>query len=102
MEHKILKQSKNPFLKREEFALQINAGKNPSFADVRAALGKDENLVVVKSINGNFGRDSFSAEAVVYNSAEDKNKVEKISRKQRKKIAEEAKKSADAAKAGAQ
>lgn len=102
MEHKILKQNKNPFLNREEVVIQLNAQKNPSFADIKSALGKDENLIVVKSVRGNFGRDTFNAEAVIYNSEEDKNKVEKISRKQRKKLAEEAKKAAEAAKAGAQ
>lgn len=94
MEMKILKQSKNPFLHREEFTLHLTSEKNPSFAEVKDALGKDANLTIVKSISGNFGRESFNAEVLVYDSDDSKNKIEKISRKERKKLAEEAKKAA--------
>lgn len=91
MEMKIIKQQKNPFLHREEYSLQIKAPKTPSFADVKKELAKDEELTVVKKVEGNFGRDIFNVEAFVYNSKENKNKIEKISRKQRRKLAEDAK-----------
>lgn len=94
MESKILKQTKNPFLHREEFVLQVISDKNPSFNEIKQAIGKDESLTIVKSVSGNFGRGSFNAEAVVYDSEENRKKVEKISRKERKKLAEEAKKAA--------
>lgn len=94
MEMKILKQNKNPFLHREEFILHLDANKNPSFSEVKEALGKDANLTVVKGISGNFGRESFNAEVLVYDSEDSKKKIEKISRKERKKLAEEAKKAA--------
>lgn len=97
MELKILKQTKNPFLNRDEFVVSIEANKNPSFAEVKQALGKDESLTVVKEIRGNFGSQDFSAELVVYGSSESKGKVEKISRKERRKLAEEAKKAQEAA-----
>jgi ribosomal protein S24E len=102
METKVIKQTKNPFLHREEYVLDIKADKNPNFVEIKQAVGKDESLTIVKKISGNFGRGSFSADVVVYDSMENKNKIEKISRKERRKLAEEAKKAAEAAKAGAQ
>jgi ribosomal protein S24E len=101
MEMKIISQKKNPFLHREEFVLNLQSEKNPSFEEVKKTLGKNDALTIVKEIKGNFGAATFNAEVVVYDSEEGKNKVEKISRKQRKKLAEEAKKAAEAAKAGA-
>ena len=92
METKITKQFKNPFLHREEFAMEIKSNVSPSSADVKKEIGQNEELTVVKRIDGNFGKHGFNAVAVVYDSKENKDKIEKISRKARRKIAEEAKK----------
>lgn len=91
MEFKILKQVKNPFLHREEYTVQMDSESNPSFADVKKELGTKEELTIVKKVDANFGRHTFNADVVVYDSQENMNKVEKISRKQRRKLAEEAK-----------
>jgi ribosomal protein S24E len=91
MEMKILKQQKNPFLHREEFELEISSVTTPSYAEVSKELGKNQELTLIKSITGNFGRHIFNSEAFVYDSKEAKAKIEKISRKERKKIAEAAK-----------
>lgn len=92
MEHKILKQEKNPLLHREEYSIEIQSDTNPSFEDVKKIIGKDAEVVVIKSINGNFGRDIFLVEALVYNSKKDRETVEKIPRKIKKKLEEQAKK----------
>ena len=94
METKIIKSTKNPLLNREEIVLEIKSSKNPNFEEVKEKIGKDKDLTIVKKIKGNFGKHSFLIEAVVYHSKESKDKVEKISRKARKKMQEEVKKAA--------
>ena len=92
MEAKIIKQEKNPFFHREEFLIEITADTNPGFDEVKSFLGKDENLVVVKKIIGNFGRHMFNAEVFVYDSEDAKSKIETIPKKVKKKIEEDRKK----------
>ncbi|MBU2576235.1 MAG: hypothetical protein KKF50_00760 [Nanoarchaeota archaeon] len=98
METKIIKQEKNPFLEREEIVMEISSETAPSFEDVKTVLGKDANLTVVKRIDGNFGKQTFTAEIFVYDNEEAKSKIETIPKKIRKKMAEESKAVADAAK----
>lgn len=87
--HKIIKQTKNPFMQRDEYVVELTAEKNPSFDEVTKVIGKDAELTVVKLVKGNFGSSSFNAEVFVYNSKEAKDKVEKLPRKQRLKVAEQ-------------
>ncbi len=86
MENKIIKQEKNPFLQREELLLEITSESAPSEAEAKEQIGKDEALTVVKKINTNFGRQTFLVEAVIYDNAEAKEKVETIPQKVRKKM----------------
>jgi len=103
MEIKTIKQTKNPFMKREELTLEITSESVPSTSEVISKLGKDEALTVIKKINTNFGRQTFLTEVVVYDNIEARKKIETIPQKIRKKMAaeekaaaEEAKKKADA------
>jgi len=99
MEIKTIKHIKNPLLHREEYVLHISSSSNPSFADIIKHMGKNEELTIVNGVKGNFGTNEFHSEVTVYDSKEARNKIEKISRKERRKLAEEAKKQAEAAKA---
>jgi len=92
MEAKILKQHKNPLLHREEILISIESESSPSFEEVKKHMGKNEDLVIIKRVKGNFGAKSFNAEVFVYDSKEAKDKVEVIPKKIRKKMEEEAKK----------
>ena len=98
METKIISQEKNPFLERKEMVLEIKNETTPSFDEVKTEIGKDAELIVVKKVNTNFGRQVFMVEAVVYDSKEAKDKVETVPQKIRKKIAEEAKEATEDAK----
>ncbi|MDO8517377.1 MAG: hypothetical protein Q7S33_04615 [Nanoarchaeota archaeon] len=91
MEYKIIKQTKNPFLNREEIMIEIKSDSNPSYDEIKKELKKDNELTIVKRIQSNFGRKTFEAEIFVYGSKESKDNVEKIARKQKKKLEEEAK-----------
>ena len=95
---KIIKQEKNPFLEREEFTLEITNDVAPSFEEVKTELKKDPELTVVKKVHTNFGRQTFRVEAVVYDNAEAKKKVETIPQKVRKKMEADEKAAAEAAK----
>ena len=91
MEYKIIKQTKNPFLNREEILIEIKSNSNPSYDEIKKELKKDNELTIVKKINSNFGRNTFEAEVFVYESKKIKDDVEKIPRKQKKKLEEAAK-----------
>ena len=101
METKIIKQEKNPFLEREEIVIEVVSDVAPSSEEVKAIIGKDVNLIVVKNIQGHFGKKVFIAEAVVYDSVEIKNKVETIPQKVRKKMEADRKAEEDAKKKAA-
>ena len=98
MKTKIIKQDKNPFLDRDDLVLEIENESTPSFSEVKAEIGKDENLIVVKKIGTSFGKQKVIVDAVVYNSVEAKERIETIPKKIRKKIEEERKAKEDAAK----
>ena len=91
MEHKIIKQQKNPFLQREEITLEIKNPSTPNADEVKTAIAKDPALTVIKKINTNFGNQTFTAEALIYDNIEAKNKIETTPKKIRKKIQAEEK-----------
>lgn len=91
MESKIVKSEKNPFLNREEITIELTAKVTPKKDEVVSAIGKDKDLTVVKKIHTNFGKQNFVAQAVVYDSPEDKEKIEVIPKKIKKKIEAEKK-----------
>jgi ribosomal protein S24E len=98
MKAEIISKEKNPFLGREEIIMEIKSDISPTYDEVKKEIGADENLIVIKRINNNFGRHVFIVNALVYESLESKNNVETIPKKVRKKMAEEAKKADDEAK----
>jgi ribosomal protein S24E len=71
----------NRLLQRREIKLAVQMQSNPGFtkaAEVIASHFKSnaEN-VVVKTIESKFGRDTFLIDAFVYDSLDDKNRVER-------------------------
>lgn len=104
MESEIISQKKNPFLKREEIVIQITDKVTPSKEEVVETIGKGKDVTVVRKIYAGFGKNSFTADVLVYDSKEAKNEIEVIPKKVKKKMeeerkaheAEEAKKKAEA------
>lgn len=86
MKTKIIKQERNPFLEREELVLEITKDATPTYDEVIGAVGKENDLTVVKKVHSNFGRQTFLADVVVYDNKEAKDKVEVIPQKVRKKM----------------
>jgi ribosomal protein S24E len=106
MESKIVSQKNNPFLKREEVVIQIIDKTTPSKEEVIGVIGKGNEVTVVRKIYAGFGKNSFMAEVLVYESEGARNEIEVIPKKVKKKReeerkaheAEEAKKKAEAEK----
>ncbi len=77
---KIFKDIKNDLLKRREVQFMIESDKNPGLEHVRSLLAEKLSLphehVVIKTLNNNFGANDFLIEAFIYDSQEDKLKIE--------------------------
>ncbi|MCK5321402.1 hypothetical protein KAJ38_02385 [Candidatus Pacearchaeota archaeon] len=97
MESKIIKQEKNPFLEREEIVMEVISEVAPNSEEIKTLVGKDADLTVVKKIQGNFGKNVFVVDVVVYDNIEAKKKIETVPQKVRKKM-EADRKSEEAAK----
>jgi len=96
MKSKIIKEEKNPFLERAEIVLEIESKVAPTTEEVKSAIKKDGELVVVKKIHTNFGKHIFIAEVFVYDSIEAKERIETVPKKIRKKMEEEKKAAVEA------
>ncbi len=91
METKIISQEKNPFLQRDEIILNIKSDSTPRIDEIKKEIGREDELVVVKRVNSNFGRKEFIADIFVYDNLGAKEKIEVIPKKVRKKMEEEKK-----------
>jgi ribosomal protein S24E len=91
MKSTIVSQEKNEFLEREEFVIEITNEGSPTKEAIISDLGKNAELTVVRRIAHNFGKNSFVADVIVYNSVEAKDKNMVIPQKVRKKMEEERK-----------
>ena len=95
---------RNELFKRQEIVMEIEADKNPSYADARKSVAEEikcaEENVDILSVKGKFGTNLFVIEASVYDSkagldsAVNMRKTQKT-RKEEKRVLDE-KKKADA------
>lgn len=73
---------KNELLKRQELVLEVEDKKNPGFDEVRKQIaekmGKPEENIDVKKVEGSFGKKIFRIEAYVYESKEDLEGMKKL------------------------
>jgi ribosomal protein S24E len=76
----IIKDTKNDLLKRREVKLVMNADKNPGLAAAAKVIAEQlkvpEDTIVVKTLKSKFGRDTFLIDSCIYNSKEDKERIE--------------------------
>jgi ribosomal protein S24E len=105
MEIKDIKETKNLVFERREIECIITADSIPSNKEVIQALAKklsaSEDSIKIKGIYGKFGINEFQVKANVYKSKEEKNKIERKTKKEietEKKEIEAAKKAAEDAK----
>lgn len=76
----VLEDKKNGLLKRREVRFIVQAESNPGFENAKKMVAEkfncSEDVIVVNGVKGKFGRDTFLIEALIYDSVEDKNKIE--------------------------
>lgn len=76
----VIKDFRNDLLKRREVKLVINADKNPGVQSAAKMVAdkfkSSEDFVVVKTLKSKFGRDTFLIDSFVYDSLEEKERVE--------------------------
>ncbi|MBU0760418.1 MAG: hypothetical protein KJ600_04830 [Nanoarchaeota archaeon] len=76
----ILQDTKNPLLKRKEIKFSIKTETNPGIQGCMEKVVEKfkvpEEHVVVRSVKNNFGSQEFVCEVFIYDSKEDKEKIE--------------------------
>lgn len=85
----VIKDTRNELFKRQELSLVIEENKNPGFAEVRKQIskrvGKPEENIDVRKVEGSFGKKKFNIEAHVYDSKENLDSINqlRLTKKQR-------------------
>lgn len=76
----VIQDFRNELLKRREVKLIIEAGSNPGFDEagklVKEKFGASDEQVVVRNVKSKFGRKTFLLDAFIYDSAEDRERIE--------------------------
>jgi len=87
----ILNQSRNELLKRNEVKGIVSSSGNLGFENamkiVVDKMKTAEENVVIKNVKSKFGRDTFLIEALVYDSVDDKMKIEPKVKEKKKVVA---------------
>jgi len=85
----IIEDLDNEVLKRKQVKVIVEAEKNPTINEAMDIISRefkvDKDKIVIKLVKGKFGRKTFLIHAFIYNSKEDKEKIEP-----KKKVKEEA------------
>ena len=88
---KVTEKKENPLFNRKEIFFEVQANITPSRLETSKFFSKKFSVPVenikIKGINGKFGSNTFSGSVFIYNSEEDKNRVE-IKKKKDEKIKE--------------
>ena len=77
---KILEEKNNPLFRRKEIVAEIQIKSSPKFVEVEKLFSENLKVPVenikIRNIRGGFGHNSFKINACIYNSKEDKEKIE--------------------------
>ena len=85
---KTLKERENPLFNRKEIEISIEANVAPKMQEAEEFIAKEfsshVDQVKIKKIKGRFGSNNFIITANIYDSKEDKEKIEPKSKKEKK------------------
>lgn len=85
---KIIEEKKNDLFKRKEIIAEVHSLKIPSKEEILEMVAKkfsaDKNTIVVERVRGKFGVSAFKFFAKVYSSEQEKDKIERKSKKDKK------------------
>ncbi len=86
---KILQEKENPLFNRKEIKINVESEITPSNLETEKLLSEKFSIPVenikIKKILGRFGSKTFTIIANIYNSKEDRNEIEKKSKKDKAK-----------------
>jgi ribosomal protein S24E len=89
---KVINQRENPLFNRKEAEVMIESDVAPKISEAEAFIAKEFSAhadnVKIRKIKGRFGSKNFMITANIYNSKEDKDKIEKKSKKDKKSAAD--------------
>jgi len=84
----IIKDFKNELLNRREIKMIVENSGNPGFANsIRMVAEKfkaEEDVIVVKNVRSKFGRGTFLIDVYLYDSKEDKSRIEEKPKQNKK------------------
>ena len=88
-ETQIIQQKENPLFDRKEVKVSIKSSSNPSFTEAEKVISdlfksSPENIKIL-GIDGKFGRDHFIISSNIYQTKEDKDKIERKPKEKKKK-----------------
>jgi len=82
---KTIEDKDNFLLNRKEVKVLVDSKKNPTYKEAEEILIKEfdssNDCIVVRRVKGKFGRNTFLISGFVYNSKEDKEKIEVLPKK---------------------
>jgi ribosomal protein S24E len=85
---KVIREINNDLLKRREVVLENEYESNPGVSgvlkDIATHFKADENTIVVRKVGSSFGSGEFVIDAFVYDSAEQKEKIEPKKKEKKK------------------
>lgn len=89
---KIMKEFRNNLLKRREITAIIDSKNNPGYEtsinNLTEQFKVEKDLVVIKSLRSKFGQNSFLVEAYIYDSIQDKERIEPKKKEKKSKAGE--------------
>lgn len=79
---------KNDLLKRREVKMVVEAESNPGFADAMKVIAEKfksvEDVIKVNNVKSKFGRNTFLVDSFIYDSLEDRERIEPKPKKKAK------------------
>jgi ribosomal protein S24E len=87
MELNIIEEKQNPLFKRKEIIAKLTSRVSPKNSDVLSALAEkfsvEKNAIKLVNIKGKFGTNEFKVIANIYPSNEERDKVERLTKKEK-------------------
>ncbi len=84
----LIREFRNELLGRNEIEFSFSSQANPGFEVVSQMIADEKkaekDLICIKSLKGNYGLHNFFAEAFIYDSVEQKNRIEPKKKEKKK------------------
>lgn len=76
----VVRDFRNDLLKRKEVTIMLHGDSNPGYEHAKKEIAQhfkiNDEVLVIKTLKGNFGSKSFLVDALIYDNIADKDKIE--------------------------